>query len=150
MNNRNLFLKNASNSDKAFFWKHYCDSMRSHIEQIWGWDDEWQQSDFESRWLACDNQLIHFDDKNIGYIQTTHSTDEHYIMMLILLPEYRSKGFGGQLLSQIKASTSSKNIGLRVFKTNLKALAFYQSQEFTQVVNEGDFYYLKLKVHHPL
>lgn len=144
MSHADLNFRIASNSDKAFFWQHYCDSMRSHIEQIWSWDDEWQQSDFESRWLACDNQLVRFGDKTIGYIQTTHSTDEHYIMMLILLPEYRSKGFGGQLLSQLKASTSSKNIGLRVFKTNLKALELYQSQGFTQVVNEGDFYYLKL------
>lgn len=142
----NLNLAIATDSHKCFFWNNYCDSLRSHIEQIWGWDEEWQKLDFETRWFDCDNRLIRQNDIDIGYIQTKDLKNEHYIMMLVLLPEFRSCGFGRQLMAQIKASAVKKYIGLRVFRTNIKALDFYQSQGFINITNEGDFYYLKQEV----
>ena len=135
----------AKECDKSFFWDNYCHSMRSHIEEIWGWDESWQKSDFETRWADCDNTLVCMSEQPIGYIQSMDSAEEHYLMMLILLPEYRSKGLGRQLLTQIKRNATLKQVGLRVFRTNLKALSFYESQGFITVANEGDFYYLKQK-----
>ena len=140
----NLTQAKATEQDKGFFWKHYCESMQPHIEQIWGWDEKWQKSDFDMRWLDCKNTLIQLDDVSIGYIQTSELEDEHYIMMLILLPQFRSRGIGRRLLTLIKDSTSKTYLGLRVFKTNKRALDFYHAQGFEEIANEGDFYYLRL------
>ena len=38
----------------------------------------------------------------IGYIQALYYADEHYLMMLLLLPEFRSKDLWSKLLVQIK------------------------------------------------
>ncbi|TDF35800.1 N-acetyltransferase [Alteromonadaceae bacterium M269] len=142
----NLTLAIATEKDKEFFWKHYRESMRRHIEQIWGWDEQWQSSDFETRWADCKNRIIRDGNTDIGYIQTVDLAEEHYIMMLIILPEFRSKGIGRRLLDEIRSSTQTKCIGLRVFRTNFKALRFYQSQGFRNVTNEDNFYYLKQDV----
>ena len=96
--------------------------------------------------MECENYLVRMNELSIGYIQSVDYDKEHYIMMLILLPEYRSKGMGRQLLAQVKDNATLKYIGLRVFRTNLKALSFYESQGFSNVENEGDFFYLKQKV----
>ena len=136
----------ATECDKHFFWDNYCHSMRSHIEEMWGWDESWQRADFETRWMECENYLVRINELRIGYIQSVDYDEEHYIMMLILLPEYRSKGIGRQLLAQVKGNATLKYIGLRVFRTNLKALCFYESQGFSRVESEGDFFYLKQKV----
>ncbi|MBB3167082.1 GNAT family N-acetyltransferase [Simiduia aestuariiviva] len=96
----NLNYVRAENSDKRFFWDNYCQSMQPHIEEIWGWDEEWQLVDFEKRWVDCENSLIRIDEQTVGYMQTQEFADEHYIMMLILLPEYRSAGIGGKILTQ--------------------------------------------------
>ncbi len=44
----NLNLVSTTDKNKNFFWNNYCDSMLSHIEQIWGWDEKWQKSDFKT------------------------------------------------------------------------------------------------------
>lgn len=143
--NQQLVLKPATDKDKAFFWQLYCTSMRSHIEQIWGWDEQWQDTDFRVRWLNCDNLLVYYDSDPIGYFQTQSLDDEYYIMMLIIQPEYRSKGIGQQLLQHIKNVSKFKSLGLRVFKTNVDACRFYQREGFIEVAEEEHFYYLRQK-----
>lgn len=126
---------------KHFFWQHYQNAMQPHIEQIWGWDEQWQQQDFESRWQSCENQLIIHNGENIGYIQTQDLADELYIMMLIVLPEYRSMGIGKEAIDLLQQA-QSKTLGLRVFKTNDRGLQFYQSNGFTVSSEEECFFYL--------
>ncbi len=140
-----LKLIKATENDKSLFWESYCQAMRSHIEAIWGWDEAWQKSDFESRWKDCENILVFEATNPVGYIQTKILADEYYIMMFIIFPEYRSKGIGHELLTRLEASTKHAFIGLRVFRTNSKALSFYTSYGFEVFSNESDFYYLKLK-----
>lgn len=140
-----LTLSSADEKDKPFFWLKYCETMQHHIEKIWGWDENWQTKDFESRWHQCNNKLIKIDELTVGYVQTQQLDEELYITMLIVLPQFRSQGIGQCLLKHISEAKNQNTIGLRVFRTNLNALKFYQNCGFNLVKNEGDFYYLQNK-----
>ncbi|WP_440053507.1 GNAT family N-acetyltransferase [Pseudoalteromonas sp. T1lg65] len=140
-----LNLYKATDDNKTYFWRHYHQAMHKHIKEIWGWDDAWQKDDFEQRWQQCENYLIQYHGEIVGFIQTVGIENEYYIMMLVILPEYQSRGIGADLIKALNTFCTQDFISLRVFRTNLNALKFYRIHGFSLVADEGDFFYLKKK-----
>jgi len=141
--NKLLSFYPAHDKDKYFFWKAYKDAMGAHIEQIWGWNEDWQLKDFSTRWQQCDNQLICSGGQPIGYVQTKDSEQEHYLMMFIVLPAFRGAGVGEQVLNMLRKNTNKPQFGLRVFRSNTRALQLYIRLGLSIVTEEDDFYYLQ-------
>ena len=142
----NLSTSYATEPDKVYFFKLYCDAMRTHIEAIWGWDETWQKADFEERWLLCSNQKILFKGSVVGYFQTIESEHENYIMMFILDKATRSRGIGKETLNMIQKISPCKPIALKVFKTNHRALSFFKNNGFSITHVEDSFYAMRAKV----
>ncbi len=142
----NLSTKIAKECEKQYFFKQYCDAMKGHIEILWGWDQKWQINDSEERWNSCENYVIHNAGQRIGYFQIIEEKDEAYIMMFIIDKEYRSKGIGSNALAIINRFISNKVLKLRVFKTNQKALFFYEKNDFLISKQENEFYLMQKKV----
>ena len=66
--------------------------------------------------------------------------------MFIIDKEYRSKGIGSKALAIINRFISNKILTLRVFKTNQKALSFYEKNDFLISKQENKFYLMQKKV----
>lgn len=47
--------RSATPDDRDVLYQIYAATMKAHIEQIWGWDEGWQQTDFD----------VHFDPRAI-------------------------------------------------------------------------------------
>ncbi|WP_281559981.1 N-acetyltransferase [Thalassomonas sp. RHCl1] len=144
--NMNLRFEVATVAHKKFFWEHYITAMQPHIEKIWGWDLSWQQNDFDNRWSSCVNHLLVLDDTVVGYIQSQDLPDNQYIMMLIIVPEYRNKGIGQEVLSALRSDCRKPYIRLRVFESNTQALKFYCAHGYELVEREASFYLLQQAV----
>jgi len=142
----NLSTQIAKEHEKGYFFKLYCDSMKNHIETLWGWDQNWQINDFESRWNSSVNYTLFNAGKRIGYFQVIEEKNGAYIMMFIIDIKYRSKGVGRHALTLLKKSLSNKPLSLRVFKTNIKALSFYEKNGFLITNHENEFYVMHQKV----
>ncbi|NOR81371.1 MAG: GNAT family N-acetyltransferase [Methyloprofundus sp.] len=141
-----LRLEVATEQHRKFFWEQYADSMRVHIDKIWGWDSEWQKNDFQIRWLSCENQLIVQGETPIGYFQTHIQPDSLYLIMFIVLPKQRNKGVGKEALRILRANCDKPLIRMRVFESNQKALNFYIRLGFELIEKEGGFYVLQQAV----
>lgn len=107
--------------------------MRGLISRIWGWDEQWQRNDFASHFdphgisLACQGRTL------VGYSQVEHRDGLLFIRMMVVHSEFRRKGIGRKLLSDVitSAGMQSKHIGLEVFKINNEARSFYENHGFT-------------------
>ncbi|QFY44099.1 GNAT family N-acetyltransferase [Candidatus Methylospira mobilis] len=129
--------------DKPLIYSLYQEAMKHHIEIIWGWDESWQQNDFEKSFDSATNFIIETNDKFSGYFQLERAVGFDYLRMLIVTPSLRSRGIGRQLLVQIikESYQSKKKLRLRVFKINTKALRFYTNNGLS-VIEEDEAFYL--------
>ena len=134
-------IRPACDDDKPAIWQCYEEALRHHIEMIWGWDDGWQQQNFDQAFVRLSTQVVEVDGRFAGYVQIDSGVDEDYLSMLVLDPAVRSRGVGARLLTAIQAHSQAHGRGLylRVFRTNASARRFYEREGWTLTADEGDF-----------
>lgn len=107
---------------------------------------------FSSPW--SENQILSSDDntvfyiakqgeKVIGYAGMYMVLNEGYVTNIGVLPEYRKKGIGKELMERLIDLSKEKNLSflsLEVRKTNTPAIKLYTSFEFQNVGIRKNFY----------
>ena len=68
--------------------------MRVVIEQTWGWDEDWQQMDFERRFRDHDVSIIECDGEATGGLFLERRTDSLYIHEIQLHRNFRDWALG--------------------------------------------------------
>jgi len=132
-------------SDKDYIWQTYVTAMKHHIENIWGWDESWQQTDFEKNLQKYQIDLIQIESQPIGYVQFSKNTDKTYINMLILELSYQNQGIGVKVLESIQKSNHDLPLELKCFKANQAAYQFYINNEFDVIESDDSFISLRRK-----
>jgi ribosomal-protein-alanine N-acetyltransferase len=85
--------------------------------------------------LAC------YKNNNIGYIAGEKISSELHIYNLLILNEYRNKGYGDRLLDfYIKYNSNIKTIFVELRESNLKALNLYLDKGFVKYNNRKNYY----------
>ncbi|GGC64490.1 GNAT family N-acetyltransferase [Undibacterium terreum] len=129
--------------DKLMMWALYESAMKPYIEAIWGWDQAWQDADFEKGFASSANYVVEADGVFSGYVQLDEGGDENYLRMLILAPSLRSKKVGALLLGEFlnRSREAGRDMRLRVFRINSGAKRFYE-REGWQVASEDEVFFL--------
>lgn len=106
--------------------------MRGYISEIWGWDEQWQESDFSAHFDPIGITLVHKEHELVGYSHVENRGGQLFIRMLVVHPHHQRVGVGSKLLESVIASgkEQSKGIGLEVFKINAEAKKFYEKFGF--------------------
>jgi GNAT superfamily N-acetyltransferase len=104
---RSVTTRPALAGDKPRIRRLYEEALRHHIEIIWGWDDDWQQTYFDKAFLSLSTRVIEVDGCFAGYLQVDHGSDEDYLSMLVLDPGFRSGGVGARLLPRAGARVAA-------------------------------------------
>ncbi len=128
-----LELINATEADKSYIWDLYVSAMKSYVEKIWGWDNDWQLNDFNNQYFILNTSLILVDGEKAGYVQHSFNKKYIYISMILLELSFQRKGFGADVLEIIQRLQPEKPLRLRCFHLNDRALKFYLSNGFTQI-----------------
>ena len=125
-------LRPATLSDQAALFDMHVEVFREHIEEIWGWNDEWQIANFKKEWAEVRTEILTQDGKLLGYIQTRLEADHIYVLNLALHPHCQSLGFGSMAMGILKerARLQELAIKLSVFRTNQRVIAFYRRLGF--------------------
>lgn len=129
--------RKARSDERAQIFQLYRTVMRSYIEQIWGWDEQWQENDFREHFEPDQITVALVGGKLVGYAQAEPQSEALYIRMLLLAAEYRRQGIGARLLQVVLSAASEQHLGvkLQVFKINESAKRFYECHGF-RVVGE--------------
>jgi ribosomal protein S18 acetylase RimI-like enzyme len=137
-----LVTRVASEADKSAIWALYQDAMKSPIELIWGWNEDWQVADFAKAFSASATYVIDAEGEFGGYYQLDIDEREVYLRMIVLAPEVRSAGIGSVLLPELhrRSQQIGRSLGFRVFRVNHAARRFYERLGW-QIEFEEDVYF---------
>lgn len=130
-----LSFRKAYTRDSEFVFSVKKAAFREYVEQVWGWDDNYQRELHNRRFVSQDLRIIQFREKDIGFLATSSTPDTLKVNQIFILPEYQSKGIGSACLTRIidDANLVQKSVTLQVLKVNPRGVAFYQRLGFTIV-----------------
>ena len=126
-------LRAITDTDDDFLWRLNEETLRDHIEQIWGWDEETQRAHFQERLRReSEKQLILIDDERVGYLELSERDETLHIINIQISSHHQGKGLGDQVMRDLLKRASSRGCGveLGVFKVNTRALKFYERLDF--------------------
>ena len=137
-----LSFRKAHASDSEFVFAVKEAAYREYIEQIWGWDDNYQRERHNREFASHDFRIIQFRGTDVGFLITSHTSDTLKVNQIYILPEYQGKGIGSACMTRIvdDASLEQKSVALKVLKINTRGIALYQRLGFT-IVGEDSIYF---------
>ncbi|WP_220359424.1 GNAT family N-acetyltransferase [Alkalilimnicola ehrlichii] len=74
----------------------------SHIEQIWGWDEDWQKANFAREIESSATSVVIIDGLIVGYVQVCEDDRGIYLQNIALSGDYQRKGIGTRLIQQLQ------------------------------------------------
>lgn len=119
----------------------YQQQLQTFIEQAFGWDTPFQQQRFASHYALADLFWLDWQKQRAGLV-CLHTTPENYHLHLLLLyPHFQGQGLGQSWLQQLhsQAAGSRRQISLSCFRTNTRALAFYQRLGYQPSSSDAHF-----------
>lgn len=127
-----LSFRKAHTSDSKFVFTVKKAAFREYVEQVWGWDDNYQRELHNRRFAAQDVCIIQFRGTDVGFLSTASTPDTLKVNQLFILPEYQGKGIGSACMMRLvdDARLEGKSVALQVLKVNTRGTAFYQRLGF--------------------
>ena len=77
--------------------------MKEYVEQIWGWDDAYQEARFFEKFDPLQWQIIIVDDQDVGALQMWREEAEVILGNVQIAPEYQNRGLGSAVIRDILA-----------------------------------------------
>lgn len=107
-------LRPATTEDRDFLYSLLETTLRGYVEELWGWDDTFQQERFDERFDPDFMEVICIEGKDVGCISLEHRGHELYLAEIELLPEYQNRGVGTSIIRAIMAEANKDGIPVRL------------------------------------
>ena len=135
-------FRQATEEDFDFLFAMHIATMKVYVDQIWGWDDAFQESLFRERYIPAQIQVITVDGKDIGMISLEERTDDVFLRVIEILPTHQGQGIATRIIQQIidGAASKQKPVILSVLKVN-PAKGLYERLGFS-VIEETDTHFI--------
>ena len=103
-----------------------------------------QLAEYKKNYPGASFQIVLYKQKPAGRFYTWENDNEIRLMDITLLPQFRSKGIGTDLLQDLikKSNEVKKKISLHVEAAN-PALKLYKRLGFIRIKNNGRHYYME-------
>lgn len=119
--------------------KLHFESMKPHIEKIYGWCLAKQKKIFLER-FSLKNHYAVFDGENlVGRVKYMEINGHYYLDIIEISDKYRNKGIGGRLIDSF---FGNKEINLQVYRDS-PAINFYQNCGFIMITKTENHIHLK-------
>lgn len=154
MTSKKLTTRPIADEDIPFLKQVYA-STRDDEMKLTGWPKEQidrfidmqfeaQHKYYQEMFPRAHYSLILLEDRPVGRLYLDRREDEHRIVDIALLPEYRGRGFGSRLLRDLlaEAATASKTVRIHVEHNN-PALHLYRRLGFKRVDDHGVYYLME-------
>lgn len=140
-----LALRLAAASDRWQLFGWHVAGLRRHIEQVRGWDTDWEWRDFARHFAAVPPRVVIAEREAVGYLQARRGDDAVYLHNIVLVAAVRGCGIGSTLLTRMQeiASAAALPLVLGVFHTNPRAETFYRRLGFVRSGSSASHHYLR-------
>jgi ribosomal protein S18 acetylase RimI-like enzyme len=129
-----LDIRGAVQEDLDSLFELHRTVFHSHIEEIWGWDEKWQRSQFRREFESSVTYLVQVAGRTVGYFQTVANADLLYLQSIALHPDVQGQGIGTRLVRRLQREAVDRGaaVSLSIFRTNPRAMDFYRGLGFRQ------------------
>ncbi len=137
-------IRLATVEDHSFIYSLKKENLRGYVEQIWGWDEDYQRKDFDKKFLNIRQfNVIEVENQFAGFVQYSFEYPYFEVANIHLLPEYRGKGIGSDILRYLQKVCIAQDRKIRIgcFKENHRAKSLYLKLGFMQT-EENDTHYI--------
>jgi len=137
-----LNIRKARASDSEFVFAVKEAAYREYVEQVWGWDDSYQQERHNKEFASYDFHIIQFRETDVGFFITSSISDTLKVNQIFIFPEYQGKGIGSACMTRIidDANLEHRSVVLQVLKVNTRGIALYKRLGF-KIVGEDSIYF---------
>ena len=142
----NYKIRFATPDDYDLIYALKTESIRPYVEKIWGWDEDYQKKDFDGDFSHMDQfNVIEIDGRFVGFVQYYFDYPYFEVVEIHLLPEFRGKGIGSDILQYLQKVCIGQDRKIRIgcFKENHRAKALYQKLGFMQIEETETHYILE-------
>ena len=137
-------IRFATHDDHDLIYGLKAESVRPYVEKIWGWDENYQKKDFDGDFCHIEQfNVIEVVGKFVGFVQYYFECPYFEVVEIHLLPEYRGKGIGSDILRYLQKTCIAHDRKIRIgcFKENHRAKHLYHKLGFMQT-EETDTHYI--------
>jgi ribosomal protein S18 acetylase RimI-like enzyme len=137
-------LRKATESDTDFFYHVKKTVLKKYIEEIWGWDEEFQIQFHRENYHTTYCSIIYCSNVAAGTVEIKEDEEVIFISSLYLLPGYQGRGIGSAIISRCleTAQQNKKRVALEVLKVNVDAQRLYSRLGFTLAANDDTKFYM--------
>ncbi|MFN2135400.1 MAG: GNAT family N-acetyltransferase [Candidatus Promineifilaceae bacterium] len=131
-------LRQANSNDYAFLYRLHADTMRPYVEQLWGWEEAWQQEYFARKFDPQNRQIIVIDGQDAGVLYIEEHQHEIYLALIEIAPAFQGRGVGTAILNSLIILAGERHVplNLHVLKSNKPARRLYERLGFAVVGEE--------------
>lgn len=135
-------LRKADANDSEFVFAVKKAAYREYVEQVWGWDDNYQRERHNREFASDDFRIVQFRGTDVGFFIISSTSDTLKVNQIFILPEYQGRGIGSACMTRIidDANLEQRSVVLQVLKVNTRGIALYQRLGFT-IVGEDSIYF---------
>ena len=137
-------LRKATAADSSFFYNVKKTVLKKYIEEIWGWDEDFQIKFHQENFHLDETQMIEVNHQSVGTVEIKEDKEKIFLCSLYILPEYQNKKIGSSICKRYmqKAENEKKRICLEVLKVNVNAQKLYKQLGFTMIDGDDTKYFM--------
>ena len=140
-----LNIRKADANDTEFVFAVKEAAYREYVEQVWGWDDNYQRERHNKEFTLHDFRIIQFCGTDVGFFITSSTSDTLKVNQIYILPEYQGRGIGSACMTRIidNANLEQKSVVLQVLKVNTRGITLYKRLGFTIVGESSEYFQME-------
>lgn len=105
---------------------------------------EAQDSHYRQHYAGAEFLVIELDGAPVGRLYRLRMADEHRLMDIALLPQYRGQGLGTRLLREVMEAASQEGLPVRIHVEKFNpALRFYERLGFRVLEDRGVYWFME-------
>lgn len=136
-----ISFRESTEEDFDFVFGLNKTNMRKYVEEIRGWDENFEREDMKKKFTPGVDKIIQVGGIDAGILRVLESYDSIKLDHIELLPEFQGKGIGKRIIKDL--ISKGKPVNLQVLKQN-PAVKLYQELGF-EITEETDLKYKMLK-----
>jgi ribosomal protein S18 acetylase RimI-like enzyme len=154
MSQQAISFRPITEDDMEFLYRVYASTREAEMALL-AWSDQEkeeflrfqfnaQHTYYQQHFVRTRFDLILLDGQPIGRLYLDRRDDEVRIVDIALLPQYRGRGIGGQIMGDILQEAGWAGLPVRIHvEQNNPALRLYHRLGFKEIGDEGVYYLME-------
>ena len=139
-------VRQATPGDRDTLYRIKWEAMRPYVEQVWGWDEEYQERRFRESYDHSETQVVLVDGIAVGLLRVSESESAVFIDQVEIVPDYQDRGIGTALINDLLAR--GRPVELGVLKVNADARRLYERLGFRVIDDNEKHYHVRAEPSH--